>query len=90
MTVAAHNLNSKGFPIEDIEDIFNLQIVEESLEEEEVPEENLDPVPVPVPSFQIPETLVEILPSPLLRAFLAQPFMVATSILLLGTSPQML
>ena len=57
--VAAQNLQNNGFPPEDIIDVFNPRIVEEpsSSSDEEVPQENLVPVPVPGPSFEIPQTL---------------------------------
>ena len=71
LVVAAQNLQSNGFPTEDIEDVFNPRITEElSLSDEEIPQENLSPIPIPGPSFHIPQMLVEISPSPSLRAFL--------------------
>ena len=92
--VAAQNLQANGFPTEDIIDVFNPWIVEEpsSSSDEEVPQENLVPVPVPGPSFEIPQTWWEIPPSPSLslRAFLAEPIVIATSIPPLGTSPRLL
>ena len=92
LAVAAQNLNNNGFPTEDIPDVFNSRIVEELSSDEEVPEENQKAIPVPGPLFHIPETLVEIppSPSPSLRAFLAQPIVIASSIPPLGTSPQLL
>ena len=92
--VAAQNLQNNEFPTEDIVDVFNPRIVEEpsSSSDEEVPQENLVPVPVPGPSFEIPQTLWEIppSPSPSLRAFLSEPIVIASSIPPLGSSPQLL
>ena len=92
LAVAAQNLNNNGFPTEDIQDVFNPRLVEESSSDEEVPEENLVPIPVPGPSFEVLETLREIPPSPTLsmRAFLSQPVVIASSVPLLGSSPQLL
>ena len=92
--VAAQNLQANGFPTEDIVDVFNPQIVEESSlsSDEEVPSENLVPIPIPGPLFEVPQTLWEIplSPSLLLRAFLSEPTVVASSIPPLGSSPQLL
>ena len=92
LVVVAQNLQSNGFQMEDIEDVFNPQIMEESSSssDEEIPQENLSPIPVPGSSFHILLTLVEILPSLLLRAFLSEPIVIASSILPLGSSPQLL
>ena len=92
LTVAALNLQNHRIPSEDIQDVFKPQIVEESLEEEEVPQENIVAIPVPGPSMEILRTLQEILPSPgpLLHQFLSEPIIVMSSILLLGSSPQLL
>ena len=78
--------------MEDIQDIFNPQIVEESSEEEEVPQENIVAIPVPSPSLEILHTLQEIplSPGPLLCQFLSEPIIITLSILLLGSSPQLL
>ena len=64
LAVASLNLQSNGFPTEDVQDIFNPQVVEESSEEEEIPQENIVAIPVPGPSMEIPQTLYEIPPSP--------------------------
>ena len=93
LAVAAQNLQSNGFPTEDVVDMFNPWIIESSSSsDEEVPQENLVLVLVPGPSFEIPQTLWEISPSPSpsLRAFLSEPIVIASSILPLGTSPQLL
>ena len=90
LVVAAQNLQSNGYPTEDLVDVFNPRITEDSSSDEEIPQENFSPIPVPGLSFRIPETLVSISPSPLLRAFLSQPVIVASSILPLGSSPQLL
>ena len=60
--------------------------------EEEVPQENLVAIPVPDLSMEIPQTLQEIPPSPgpSLRGFLSQPIVIASSVPLLGSSPQLL
>ena len=73
-------------------DIFNSQIMEESLEEEEIPQENVVAIPIPGPSMEILQTLQEIppSPSPLFHLFLLEPVIIASSILLLGSSPQLL
>ena len=62
------------------------------MEEEEVPQENIMAIPVPGPSLEILHTLQEILPSPgpLLCQFLSGPVVIASSILPLGSSPQLL
>ena len=92
LTVALLNLQNHRTPTEDIQDIFNPQIVEESSEEEEVPQENIVAIPVPGLSMEILHTLQEILPSPgpLLRQFLLEPIIIASSIPPLGSSPQLL
>ena len=92
LTVASLNLQNHGTPTEDIQDIFNPQIVEELSEEEEVPQENIVAIPVPGPSLEILHTLQEIPPSPgpLLCQFLSEPIIIASSILPLGSSPQLL
>ena len=66
--------------------------MEELSEEEEIPQENVVAIPVPGLSMEIPQTLYEIPPSPgpSLRAFLAQPVVVASSIPPLGSSPLLL
>ena len=88
LTVASLNLQNHRTPTEDIQDVFNPQIVEESSEEEEVPQENIVAIPVPGPSLEILHTLQEILPSPgpSLCQFLSQPIIIASFILLLGSS----
>ena len=92
LTVALLNLQNHGTPTEDIQDVFNPQIVEELSDEEEVPQENTVAIPVPGPSLEILHMLQEILPSlgPSLRQFLSEPIVVASSIPLLGSSPQLL
>ena len=92
LTVASLNLQNHGTPMEDIQDIFNPQIVEESSEEEEVPQENVMAIPVPGLSLEILQMLQEIPPSlgPLLCQFLLEPIVIASSIPLLGSSPQLL
>ena len=92
LTVASLNLQNHGTLTEDIQDVFNPQIVEESSDEEEVPQENVVAIPVPGPSLEILHMLQEILPSPgpLLRQFLAEPIVIASSIPPLGSSPQLL
>ena len=92
LTVALLNLQNHGTPTEDIQDVFNPQIVEESSDEEEIPQENIVAIPVPGPSMEILHTLQEILPSPgpSLRQFLLEPIVIASSIPLLGSSPQLL
>ena len=92
LTVASLNLQNHGTPTEDIQDIFNSQIVEESLDEDEVPQENAVAIPVPGPSLEILYTLQEIPPSPgpSLRQFLSEPIVITSSIPPLGSSPQLL
>ena len=92
LTVASLNLQNHGTPTEDIQDMFNPQIVEGLLDEEEVPQENVVAIPVPGPSLEILHTLQEILPSPgpLLRQFLLEPVVITSSIPSLGSSPQLL
>ena len=90
LVVAAQNLQSNGFPTEDLVDVFNPRITEDSSSDEEIPQENLSPIPIPGPSFRIPKTLVPISPSPPLRAFLSEPVVVASLIPPLGSSPQLL
>ena len=92
LTIASLNLQNHGTPTEDIQDIFNPQIVEESLEEEEVPQENVVAIPVPGLSLEILHTLQEIPPSPgpSFRQFLLEPIVIASSIPPLGSSPQLL
>ena len=89
LVVASLNLQNNGFLTEDIQDIFNPCIVEELSLDEEVPQENLVPVPVPGPLFEVPNTLWEIplSPSPLLQTFLSEPVIIASSIPPLGSSP---
>ena len=92
LTVASLNLQNHRTPTEDIQDIFNPRIVEESLDEEEVPQENAEAIPVPGPSLEVLHTLQEIPPSPgpSLHQFLLEPIVIASSIPLLGSSPQLL
>ena len=92
LMVASLNLQNHRTPTEDIQDVFNPQIVEESSDEEEVPQENVVAIPVPGPLLEILYTLQEIPPSPgpLLRQFLSEPVIIASSIPLLGSSPQLL
>ena len=93
LTVAvALNLQNHRIPSEDIQDAFDPQIVEESSEEEEIPQENVVAIPVPGPSMEILWMLQEIppSPSPLLRLFLSEPVIITSSIPLLGSSPQLL
>ena len=92
LTIALLNLQNHGTPTEDIQDIFKPQIVEESSEDEEIPQENFMAIPIPGPSMEILQTLQEIppSPSPSLHQFLSEPVVVASSILLLGSSPQLL
>ena len=68
--VTTFNLQNNGVLPQDIVDVFDSEDVVESSSKEEIPEENLVPVPVPGLSFKIPNTLWEIPPSlsPLLRA----------------------
>ena len=92
LTVASLNLQNHGTPTEDIQDVCNPQIVEESSDEEEVPQENVMAITVPGLLMEILHKLQEILPSPgpSLRQFLSEPIIVASSIPLLGFSPQLL
>ena len=92
LTVASLNLQNHGTLTEDIQDVFNPQIVEEPSDEEEVPQENIVAIPVPGPSLEILHTSQEIpsSPGPLLRQFLSEPIVIASSILPLGSSPQLL
>ena len=92
LTIASLNLQNHGTPTEDIQDVFNPQIVEESLDEEEVPQENIVAIPVPGLSLEILHMLQEVPPSPgpSLRQFLLEPVVIASSIPLLGSSPQLL
>ena len=92
LTIALLNFQNHGTPTKDIQDVFNPQIMEESLEEEEVPQENTMAIPVPGPSLEILHTLQEIppSPSPLLCQFLSEPIVIASLIPLLGSSPQLL
>ena len=92
LTIALLNLQNHGTPTEDIQDVFNPQIVEESSDEEEVPQENVVTIPVPGLSLEILHTLQEIPPSPgpSLRQFLSEPVVIASSIPPLGSSPQLL
>ena len=92
LTVALLNLQNHRTPTEDIQDIFNPQIVEESSDEEEVPQENIMAIPVPGLSLEILHILQEIPPSPgpSLHQFLLEPIVIASSILPLGSSPQLL
>ena len=64
LTVALLNLQNHGVPTEDIQDIFNSQIMEESSEEEEIPQENVVAIPIPGLSVGILQMLQEILLSP--------------------------
>ena len=92
LTVASLNLQNHGTPAEDIQDVFNPQIVEESSDEDEVPQENIVAIPVPSPSLEILHTLQEIPPSPgpSHRQFLSEPIVITSSISPLGSSPQLL
>ena len=92
LTVTSLNLQNHGTPTENIQDIFNPQIMEELSDEDEVPQENVVAIPVPGPSMEILHTLQEISPSPgpLLRQFLSEPIIIASSIPPLGSSPQLL
>ena len=80
LTIASLNLQNHGTPTEDIQDVFNPQIVEESSDKEEVPQENAVAIPVPGPSLEILHTLQEIPPSPgpSLHQFLLEPIMIAS------------
>ena len=66
--------------------------MEESLEEEEIPQENIMAIPVPGPLMEILQMLQEIPLSlnSLLCLFLSEPVIIASSIPLLGSSPQLL
>ena len=92
LTVASLNLQNHGTPTEDIQDVFNPQIVEELLDKEEVPQENVVAIPIPGPSLEILHTLQEIPPSPgpSLLQFLSEPIVITSSIPPLGSSPQLL
>ena len=93
LTVASLNLQNHGTPTEDIQDVFNPQIVESSSSSSsEVPQENVVAIPVPGPLLEILHTLQEIplSPSTSLCQFLSQPSVVASSIPPLGSSPQLL
>ena len=92
LTVALLNLQNHGVPTEDIQDVFNPQIVEELLEDEEIPQENVMAIPIPGLSMEILQMLQEIppSPSPSLHQFLSEPIVIASSILPLGSSPQLL
>ena len=92
LTVASQNLQNHGTPTEDIQDVFNPQIVEELSDEEEVPQENTMAIPVPGLSLEILHTLQEIPPSPgpSLCQFLLEPIVITSSIPPLGSSPQLL
>ena len=92
LTVALLNLQNHGTPTEDIQDVFNPRIIEELSDEEEVPQENAVAIPIPGLLLEILHTLQEILPSPgpLLCQFLLEPIMITSSILPLGSSPQLL
>ena len=54
LAVASLNLQNNGFPTEDVQDVFNPQVMESSSSEEEVPQENIVAIPVPGPSMEIP------------------------------------
>ena len=92
LTIALLNLQNHGTLMEDIQDVFNPQIVEELSEEEEVPQENVMAIPVPGLLLEILHTLQEIppSPSPSLCQFLSEPIIITLSILPLGSSPQLL
>ena len=92
LTVTLLNLQNHRTPTEDIQDVFNPQSVEELLDKEEVPQENVVAIPVPGPSLEILHTLQEIPPSPgpSLHQFLSEPIVITSSIPLLGFSPQLL
>ena len=92
LAVALLNLQDNGFPTEDVQDIFNPQVMESLSSQEEVPQENVVTIPVPGPLMEIPQTLQEIPLSlgPSLQAFLSQPFVIVSSIPPLGSSPQLL
>ena len=92
LTIASLNLQNHGTLTEDIQDVFNPQIMEELSDEEEVPQENVVAIPVPGPLMEILHILQEIPPSPgpLLHQFLSEPIVVASSIPPLGSPPQLL
>ena len=92
MTVASLNLQNHRTPTEDIQDVFNPQIVEESSDEEEVPQENIVAIAVPGLLLEILHMVQEIPPSPgpSLCQFLSEPIVIASSIPPLGSSPQLL
>ena len=92
LTIALLNLQNHRTPTKDIQDVFNPQIIEESLEEEEVPQENVMAISIPGLSLEILYTLQEIppSPSPSLRQFLLEPIVITSSIPPLGSSPQLL
>ena len=92
LTVASLNLQNHGTPTKDIQDVFNPQIVGESSDEEEVPQENIVAIPIPGPLMEILQMLQEIPPSPgpSLRQFVSEPIVIASSAPLLGSSPQLL
>ena len=92
LTVVSLNLQNHRTLTEDIQDVFNPQIVEELSDKEEVPQENVVAISVPGPLLEILHTLQEIPPSPgpLLCQFLLEPVVIASSILPLGSSPQLL
>ena len=92
LTIASLNLQNHGTLTEDIQDVFNPQIVEELSDKEEVPQENVVAIPVPGPSLEILHMLQEILSSPglSLHQFLLEPIVIASSIPPLGSSPQLL
>ena len=92
LTVALLNLQNHGIPSKDIQDTFDSQIVEELSEDEEIPQENIVAIPIPGPSMEILWTLQDI-PlslSPSLCQFLLEPIIIVSSILPLGSSPQLL
>ena len=92
LMVASLNLQNHGTPTEDIQDVFNLQIVEESSDEEEVPQENTVAIPIPGLLMEILQMLQEIplSPGPSLCQFLSEPIIITLSIPPLGSSPQLL
>ena len=92
LMVASLNLQNHRVLTEDIQDAFNPQIVEESLEDEEIPQENVVAISVPGPLMEILQMLQEIPPSssPSLQAFLSEPIIIVSSIPPLGSSPQLL
>ena len=92
LTVAALNLQNHRILTEDIQDAFDSQIVEESSEEEEVPQENVVAIPVPGLLMEILQMLQDIppSPSPSLQAFLSEPVIIMSSIPPLRSSPQLL